>query len=109
MINKNNYLTEEKTLQHLPAAAKFRLSALELNTAVKDGFVRIHYTNGIVLYNFEDCVKHFSKRENKVHFKTICKKSVCERLGISEEEFEKDEEPLTEQELREWAEVHLKD
>jgi hypothetical protein len=44
-----------------------------------------------------------------VHFKTICKKSVCERLGISEEEFEKDEEPLTEQELREWAEVHLKD
>ena len=102
------YLTEEKILEHIPTECKFRLSALNLNTHVQKGNIRIKVENGVILYNWDDAVKTFKNPENRTQDKTKIKYSVCLRLGIEPSTFDDDEEPLTDDELREWGYINLK-
>ena len=103
-----SYLTQEKVLTHIPTQCKFRLSALNLNTHVMNGNIRVKRDGDNLLYCWEDCVKTFSNPQNKVNDKTKIKYSVCNRLNIDPLTFEDEEDPLTEEELREWGEKNLK-
>ena len=101
------YLTEEKILEHIPVACKFKLSALKLNTHAQKGDIRIKVVDDVVLYNWDDAVNTFKNPLNRTQEKTKIKYNVCTRLGIDPSTFEDDEEPLTEEELRDWGEKNL--
>lgn len=102
------YLTEEKILEHLPTVCRFKPTPLCLNTHALNGNIRVKKNGMTLLYCWEDAVSFFSKKENKVHSKTELRKSVCSRLGLDVETFDNDEEPVTEEELKEWGDKNLK-
>jgi hypothetical protein len=102
------YLTQEKVLEHIPSVCKFKPTPLCLNSQVQNGNIRVKADGLNLLYCWEDAVSFFSKKENKVNSRAECKKSVCTRLEISEDTFEDDEEPVSEQELIDWANKNLK-
>lgn len=102
------YLTQEKVLEHIPSVCKFKPTPLCLNSQVQNGNIRVKAEGLSLLYCWEDAVSFFSKKENKVNPRTECRNSVCSRLGIDADTFEDDEEPVSEEELKEWGDKNLK-
>lgn len=102
------YLTEEKVINYIHYSCSFKPTSLCLNSFVQEGKISVKKVNGVLTYCVVDAVNVFKHKESRLHFKNIAKKSVCEKLGITEQEFEEDEDPMSEAELLEWAEKNLK-